>query len=157
MQHILNMQNIETETTLSPEQIRFVDDLTALLVTWNMPGSAARVYGYLQLCADPVSLDDIARDLETSKSNAFNAARMLEQYGNARRIVERGSKRVFFVASEDPGAPLRRQTETLGKMSALIAGSTDLVATGEANARLKRLAKFHHDLKTAMESVILPG
>ncbi|HEX7858423.1 MAG TPA: hypothetical protein VF503_32470 [Sphingobium sp.] len=143
-------------STLSAEQSRFIEDLAALLVTWTMPANAARLYGYLQLRCDPVTLDDIARDLEISRSYAFNAARILETHGNARRLTERGSKRVLFIAGEDPGAPLRHQTETLGKMSALIAAQKDTVSEGTANGRLTRLARFHHDLKQAMESVILP-
>lgn len=156
MWNIHNMQNMST-CALSIEQVRFIDDLSALLMTWNMPAHAARVYGYLLLCNAPASLDDIARDLEMSRSNAFNAARVLEQSQNIRRSSERGSKRIFFEASDDPGAPLRRQTETLGRMSALIAASREAVADGEAGERLGRLAAFHADLKAAMETVILPS
>jgi DNA-binding transcriptional regulator GbsR (MarR family) len=121
-----------------------------------MPITAARLYGYLQLQNDPVSLDEIAADLEVSKSNACAAAKLLEAHGNARRQGERGSKRVLYVSGDDPGAALRRQTELLGMMSALIAERTEAVAAGLARDRLVRLAAFHHDLKTAMESAIQP-
>ena len=151
------MENMSSASRLSSEQRNFIEELAGLLVTWNMPATAARLYGYLQLCIDPVTVDEIARDLEISRSYAFNAARVLEQHGNARRLGERGSKRLLFVAGDDPGAPLRHQTETLGKMSVLIAARKDAVASGAANERLKRLAEFHHDLKAAMESVILPS
>src|SRR5258707_755942 len=53
---------------LSPEQIRFIDDLASLLTAWTMPANAARLYGYLQIMNAPVSLEDIARDvLETDR------------------------------------------------------------------------------------------
>lgn len=149
------MQNM-SNTTLSAAQRSFIDELAALLTYWSMPANAARLYGYLQIRNEPTSLDDIARDLEISKSNAFNAAKLLEAYGNARRIGERGTKRVLFVAGDDPGAPLRRQTEALGRMSALISAQKDGVATGLAQARLASLAQFHQDLRAAMEQVILP-
>ncbi|MDE8654003.1 hypothetical protein PYV00_20120 [Novosphingobium sp. H3SJ31-1] len=141
---------------LSPEQRRFIDDLAGLLSAWSMPGNAARLYGYLQMMNEPVSLDDIARDLEISKSNACTAAKVLEEHGNARRLGERGTKRVFYVAGDDPGAPLRKQAQTLGRMAELITARKASVATGAARERMAGLAGFHKALQNAMEAVILP-
>lgn len=140
--------------TLTVDQRQFIDELASLLTPWGLPIAAARLYGYLQLQNEPVSLDEIVNDLEISKSNACTAARILESHGNARRVGERGSKRVRYVAGADPGTPLRRQTELLGRMSALIAGRKDIVAKGQARERLHRLSVFHTDLKRAMETVI---
>jgi predicted DNA-binding transcriptional regulator len=156
IRYILNMQNI-ARSTLTENQRRFIDDLAATLSVWSLSNNAARLYGYLQIRNDPASLDDIARDLEISRSYAFTAAKQLELYGNARRLSERGSKRVRFIAGEDPGIPLRRQTAALGQMSALIAASTAGVCDGIAAQRLTRLGRFHHDLQAAMEQVIQPA
>ncbi|MET0239185.1 MAG: hypothetical protein ABW184_04730 [Sphingobium sp.] len=142
---------------LTDDQRQFIDDLAALLMVWTMPHNVARLYGYLQIASEPVSLDEIARDLEISKSNAFGAAKLLEQHGNARRIGERGTKRVLLVASDDPGAPLRRQSDALGRMAALIGEREDAVADGSARERLSRLGRFHAQLRDAMERVIRPG
>jgi predicted DNA-binding transcriptional regulator len=152
---ILDMQNM-SKTFLSDAQVRFIDELALLLTIWQLPGNAARLYGYLQISNEPVSLDEIARDLEISKSNACTAAKILESHGNARRLRERGTKRVLYVAGDDPGTPLRRQAETLGRMSEMIAGRQQDVAAGPARERLDRLAAFHRALQTAMEEVILP-
>lgn len=149
------MQNM-SKTFLSEDQLRFIDDLAALLTAWSMPANAARLYGYLQLMNEPASLDDIARDLEISKSNACTAARMLEQYDNARKLGERGTKRVFYVAGDDPGAPLRKQADTLGRMAELISSRKDAVAKDGAQQRMASLAEFHLALREAMEAVILP-
>ena len=149
------MQNL-SNSNLSQPQRHFIDELAMLLLSWGMTITAARLYGYLQLQIGPVSLDEMAADLEVSKSNVCAAAKLLEAHGNARRLGERGSKRVLYVAGDDPGLPLRRQTDLLGMMSALIAERKDDVAEGAARARLTRLAAFHRDLKDAMEGAILP-
>lgn len=154
LRYILNMQNL-SNGVLSQEQRAFIDDLATLLMHWNIPLTAARLYGYLQLQEAPVSLDTIAAALEVSKSNVCAAAKLLETAGNVRRLNERGSKRIFYVAGEDLGTPLRRQTEMYGMMSALIAERTDEVAIGEAKERLVKLAAFHRDLQEAMEGVIM--
>ena len=153
--YILNMQNNAT-SGLTQAQLQFVDEFATLLSVWNMPNNAARLYGYLQIREEPASMDEIARDLEMSRSNVFNAAKLLEQHGNARRVGERGSKRIRFVAGDDPGLPLRAQTEALGRTAALLAANCKTVAQGASAARLSRLARFHVELKAAMEKVIFP-
>jgi hypothetical protein len=153
--YIQKMQNL-SNSDLSKQQRHFIDELAMLLLSWGMPITAARLYGYLHLQIEPVSLDKMAADLEVSKSNVCAAAKLLESHGNARRLSERGTKRVLYVAGDDPGMPLRRQTDLLGMMSALIAERKDAVADGIARERLTRLAAFHKDLKTAMEAAILP-
>ena len=146
----------ESNHALTAEQRRFIDELASLLTPWGMPITAARLYGYLQVRNEPASLDEIAAELEISKSNACSAARILESHGNARRSGERGTRRVLYAAGADPGAPLRQQAELLGRMSALIAHQKDAVAEGAANERLRRLSAFHANLKNAMEGVIFP-
>jgi hypothetical protein len=149
------MQNM-SKTGLSDVQRDFIDALAALLAGWAMPNNAARVYGYLQIRNGPASLDDIARDLDMSKSNAWAAARQLEYTADVRRLTERGSKRVSYIAGDDPGAPLRRQADLLGQMSDLIANRTADVSSGPAALRMNRLGRFHRDLQIAMQAVIMP-
>jgi DNA-binding transcriptional regulator GbsR (MarR family) len=139
---------------LTPEQIRFIDDLASLLGAWSLSTNAARLYGYLQIMNSPVSLEDIARDLEISRSHAHTAAKMLEGHGNARGIASRGSRRILYVCGDDPGTPLRKQVATLGRMSALISNRALAVAEGEASDRLIRLASFHQKLQEAMDAVL---
>jgi DNA-binding transcriptional regulator GbsR (MarR family) len=151
--NIQYMQNMSNQS-LTSDQLQFIDDLAQLLMPWGMPLTTARLYGYLQIRNEPASLDEIAADLQVSKSNACTAAKLLEDHGNARRMSERGTKRVLYVAGGDPGAPLRKQTELLGKMSELIDRRKGTVATGVAGDRMAHLAQFHGALKAAMESVI---
>jgi DNA-binding transcriptional regulator GbsR (MarR family) len=139
---------------LTAEQIRFIDDLAGLLGTWSLSPNAARLYGYLQIMNEPVGLDDIARDLEISRSHAHTAARVLEAAGNARGMATRGSRKIVYVCGDDPGTPLKRQVTTLGSMSALIAASASSVATGDAATRLAHLSDFHARLQKAMQDVI---
>ncbi len=73
---------------LTETERRFIEDVTRLMVPWGVPQTAARLYGYLLLSAEPVSLDRITSDLEISKSSASVAARLLEQYTLARRHGE---------------------------------------------------------------------
>jgi DNA-binding MarR family transcriptional regulator len=148
-----NLSNV----ALSAEQGLFIEDLAGLLIAWNMSGATARLFGYLLIRNDPASLDEIAVDLEISKTTACVAAKDLERQGNARRLRERGTKRILYVIGDDPGAPLHKQIALLTMMAGLIGERADGVATGEARDRMLRLSRFHHDLGSAMRRVVMPG
>jgi DNA-binding transcriptional regulator GbsR (MarR family) len=150
----LNIPKMKNISALTADQSQFIEDLAALLIAWGQPNAAARLYGYLLLRNEPASLDDISRDLEISKTNAFGAATELERQQNLRRLGERGSKRVFFVLTDDPGAPIRNQIALLGRMETLISTRKDKVATGEAATRMAALASFHERLRVAMQHVL---
>ena len=151
--NIPNLQKMSSRN-LSPEQSQFIEDLARLLVAWGQPNAAARLYGYLLLRNDPASLDDIARDLQISKTNAFGAATELERQRNVHRVGVRGSKRAYFILTDDPAAPLRNQVGLLGMMEALILDRKDQVATGKAVARMASLADFHERLRAALSRVV---
>ena len=137
--------------------MRFIEDLAELLGAWSLSPNAARLYGYLQIMNEPVSLDDISRDLEISRSHAHTAARTLESHGNAKAVPTRGSKRILYVCGDDPGTPLRRQVATLGRMADLITSVGARVAENDAGKRLAQLGAFHGRLKVAMQEVIDPA
>lgn len=149
-----NMSN----STLSTEQAIFIEDLAALLEAWSMSGASARLYGYLLIKKDPATLDEIASDLEISKTTACVAAKDLEQQGNAKRLRERGTKRVLYVIGDDPGTPLHRQISLLTMMAELISDRARIVAVGEETVdRMTRFSQFQRDLATAMQSVVTPA
>jgi hypothetical protein len=147
------VQNLSNQD-LSPDQRRFIDDFSELLMQWNMPATAARVFSYLQLMPEPASLDDLAAALEVSKSNVCSAAKMLESHRIIRRTTERGSRRIRYAPSEDPGAPLRKHVELLARMSRMLRDMSASVATGGVRQRLEHLADFDRDLNEAMARVI---
>ena len=139
---------------LSEAQQRFIDDFAHLLMPWEMPITAARLYAYLLLVTAPVTLDEFAAALGISKSNASTAARELEAVGIARRMTDRGSKRIRYEVTSDPGTALKRHAQLLGQTAELIMARKDQISSGANLARLNDLAEFHLALKQAMESVI---
>ncbi|MFC3172818.1 GbsR/MarR family transcriptional regulator [Novosphingobium bradum] len=144
----------------------FIDQLASLLAPWRVPATAGRLYAYLLLCDDPVSLEDIAADLDMSKAGAWNAARFLEQSGNIRRFSERGSKRIYFTRSHDMAPCQLDQMRAMGAVGRLLRDSADAVAQGPARDRLERIGGFcigleqmvaeayeHHERQAAGNSV----
>jgi HTH-type transcriptional regulator, osmoprotectant uptake regulator len=133
---------------------RFIEDVARLLAPWGVPQTAARLYGYLLLSAEPVSLDRIATDLEISKSSASVAARLLEQYTLARRHGERGSKRALYEASDNYEGMLTDQNRLLNALADLLRSGAGAVSSKTTRDRLEEMARFYLVTRQAMESAL---
>ena len=139
---------------LTAAERRFVEDVARLLAPWGVPQAAARLYGYLLLSAEPVSLDRITADLEMSKSSASVAARLLERYTLARRHGERGSKRALYEVSDNYEGMLAEQDRLLQALAELLRSGAGAVASGTTHERLKEMAEFYQLMREAMESAL---
>ena len=147
----------KSNNSMTPAKQRFIEDVARLLVPWGVPQTAARLYGYMLLSAEPVSLDRITTDLEMSKSSASVAARLLEQYTLARRHGERGSKRALYEVSDNYKGMLIEQNRLLDALAELLEAGAGDVASGRARDRLKEMAEFYLVTRQAMESRFAAG
>lgn len=143
-----------SEQSLTADEHRFIDDIASLLTPWGMPQVTARLYAYLLLSADAVTLDQMSEELGVSKSSASVAARLLERYFLARRFSERGSKRVFYEASEVYGGVLKEQSSLLGSLARLLRNRAPAVGSGVTRQRLEEAATFYRSIHEAMEEAI---
>jgi hypothetical protein len=139
---------------LTGAQRRFIEDVARLLVPWGVPLTAARLYGYLLLFPEPVSLDRMTADLEISKSSASVAARLLEQYRLALRHGERGSKRVLYEVSRDYDGMLTEQNKLLDGLADLLNNGASTAASGRAQGRLKEMAGFYLTIRQSMDTAL---
>lgn len=133
---------------------RFIEDVARLLVPWGVPQTAARLYGYLLLKAEPASLDRITSELEISKSSASVAARLLEQYKLVRRYGERGSKRALYGVSENYEVMLAEQNRLLDALAALFRAGAGTAASDAARHRLDDMANFYVAIRQAMDTAL---
>lgn len=139
-----------SKSKLTDEQRDFIAAIAALLVPSGMQPSTANLYGYLLLCPEPVSLDTIAADLSMAKSSASVAARMLEQYGLARRHGERGSKRVRYGVSERYSGFIAAQAALLGDIGRVIERRAGGVAVDATLKRLRYLGSFYGKMECSI-------
>ena len=131
---------------------RFIREMSRLLVPLGVPQTAARLYGYLLLSESPVSLDQIAAELDISKSTASVAARLLEMYNLARRSGQRRTRRVLFEASDDYDGMINAQMRSLEQLAGLIREGSRHAQNKKTRQRLKTMAEFYLLTRTAMEA-----
>ncbi|WP_407178231.1 GbsR/MarR family transcriptional regulator [Bradyrhizobium sp. STM 3562] len=133
---------------------RFIEDVARLMMAWGVPQTAARLYAYLLLSAEPMGLDRIAADLEMSKSSASVAARLLEKYRLVRCQGERGSKRVLYDASDNYEGMLVEQERMLEALSSLLQTGRAVADAGPARARLEEMAEFYRIIRESMKAAL---
>ena len=127
--------------------------MARLFVPWGVPQTATRIYGYLILCEEPVSLDRIAADLRVSKSSASVAARLLERYTLARRQTVRGSKRILYELSDAYAETLADQNRMLQNLTDLLRHGKQLAKSETTRNRLEEMAEFYSMTREAMATV----
>jgi DNA-binding transcriptional regulator GbsR (MarR family) len=145
------MPNI-TNKTIRETRERFIQGMAQILVPWGVPQTAARLYGYLLLSEEPVSLDRIVADLEISKSTASVSARLLMTYTLARRSGKRGTRTVLFEASDDFNGMLNAQKRASEQIAALIKEGAPTTSSRKTRGRLRTMAEFYLLNRDAMES-----
>lgn len=131
-----------------------MDDLASLMMPWGWPRHVGRMYGYLLLSDGPVSLDKMAEDLRIAKSNASVAARTLEQFGNARRHSEPGSKRIYYSPATNVAGPFSSKAELLDRIVHLLASNQEIGRNDDVNERLDGMAEFYRDMRNAIQDVL---
>ena len=139
---------------LTDAQRLFVDEFAALLAPWGLPPASGRLYGYALLHDKPVSLDQIAADLEMSKAGAWNAAKVLERCGHVRRYGEPGSKRALYAATYNYASMLQDHCAMWGDLGALLQNSASDVAADQPAARLLEMGRFLLAMRTKIEQSI---
>lgn len=135
---------------MTPDQLRFIDDMVVLMQPWGMTPAVSRIYGYLLLQEQPASLDQICTEIGISKSTASVAARQLEVSKLVRRHSERGSKRALYSVAEGGLAAIHAQVTMLGELGDLLQRN---LATTNGEAAASRMDKVSR-VCFAMQGVI---
>jgi len=136
---------------LSEADRRFLDDIASLMAPWGWSRHIARIFAFLLIAEKPATLDEISEKLGISKSLVSVAARDLEQYGNARRHSQPGTKQILYSAPEKRYGPFPDQAAMMGTMAALLLRQEP--ASDAVGRRLADVARFLGAMRDAIEEV----
>jgi DNA-binding transcriptional regulator GbsR (MarR family) len=149
-QYVQDKQNI---LEMSEAQ-QFIEDLGQHMVGWGVSRTTGRVWAYLLLQSQPVSLQQITHELGVAKSGASVATRQLVGFGLARVIGQRGSKRLLYEALYDLASVLgARNAQTLDFLQRLRQAAR-LVPAGPQRDRLEDMASVLQDFVDAMPELV---
>lgn len=149
MPHVLNKQNIrvanatERNSELAEARRRFIDDLGHLYAHYGLSVTFGRAFALLLLRDRAISLDDLAGELEVSKSAVSVATRDLERAGVARRLTSPGSRRVLYEANDDMVPIFQAQFARVRQSLPVLQGSDQLASPGRARQRIRDMIELH--------------
>lgn len=79
----------------------FIEKFCIVAEQDGFPRIAGRLMGFLMVNEGPFTLDDLAEELQISKTSASTNARLLEQYGLIQREIKPGDRRDFYRLADD--------------------------------------------------------
>jgi DNA-binding transcriptional regulator GbsR (MarR family) len=79
----------------------FIDKFCVIAEQDGFPRIAGRIMGFLLLQEGPFTLDELAEELQISKTSASTNARLLEQHEIIERVVKAGDRRDFYRLAEN--------------------------------------------------------
>jgi DNA-binding transcriptional regulator GbsR (MarR family) len=122
---------------------------------WGINRSVARVHALLMANEEPLSLEEIADQLQISKGNASMSLRELRTFGVVRQVEIPGDRRDFYVTEPDVWTMFfrilreRKRREFDPALEAINRLVEAPGASGEVRGRLEQMA----DLLTTMDGV----
>jgi DNA-binding transcriptional regulator GbsR (MarR family) len=135
---------------------RFVEAWGAMGSLWGINRSVARVHALLMANEEPLSLDDIAEQLQISKGNASMSLRELRNFGVVRQVETPGDRRDFYVTEPDVWTMFfrilreRKRREFDPALEAIHRLVEEPAASGAMRGRLEQMA----DLLSTIEGVV---
>jgi DNA-binding transcriptional regulator GbsR (MarR family) len=145
-----------TMSPMAPDTVqRFVEAWGAMGSLWGINRSVARVHALLMANEAPLSLDEIADQLQISKGNASMSLRELRTFGVVRQVEVPGDRRDFYVTEPEVWTMFfrilreRKRREFDPALEAIHRLVEAPGASGEVRGRLEQMA----DLLTTMDGV----
>jgi len=132
-----------TAAPLDRARRRFVDDLGHLYARFGLSVTFGRAFALLLLSDQPISLEDLAAQLEVSKSAVSVAARELERLGIARRSTTPGSRRVLYEANDDMVPLFEAQFARVQQSLPVFRAAEPLTSAGHTTRRVHDLVELH--------------
>lgn len=128
-----------------------MDEVASLMAPWGWSRHIARIFAYLLIRETPATLDEISEHLGISKSIVSVATRELEQYGNARRHSQPGTKQILYSAPDKRYGPFPDQAAMMGTMATLLLRQQP--ASQVVAQRLDKVAAFLRAMREAIDEV----
>jgi len=131
----------------------FIEQVTALLGIWGVSQTPGRLFAHLLLQQQPASLDQIAADLDISKTTASDAAKLMERYGFLRRYGMPGTKRVLYGPSDSFTVFYEKEASYLERMGNVMRAQSENDPDLASSKRLRAMAEYYDRLAQAMTGI----
>jgi DNA-binding transcriptional regulator GbsR (MarR family) len=117
---------------------------------------AGRLFGYLMFQSRPRSLDELAEELQVSKTSISTNARLLEQWGQLELVTQPGDRRDYYVVGDPTRSvelrlALIRQLKDIYQEAQGVPAAADPVVRERLEAMHAFVAEVHQLLAQLLE------
>ena len=88
-------------TSLSEAKARFIQCWGQMGSSWGINKTMAQIHALLMVSEEPLSTDDVMKELNVSRGNANMNLRGLIHWGLIHRVVKKGDRREYFQSEKD--------------------------------------------------------
>lgn len=138
---------------MTPEIERFIERLGLFMERLGLSRTAGRVLGLLIVSEEPLSLGQLARELQVSKASVSVNARMCQQMGLVERVGIPGERRDYYEMCQSPFEHAVR-VRLLAVAEGIKLAQIGLDAVGNARPKARARLEEMRDLYTYMGALM---
>jgi DNA-binding transcriptional regulator GbsR (MarR family) len=146
----------------------FIAEWGAVGSSWGINRSMAQIHALLMVSAEPLSTDDIMRELHASRGNVHANVKELLDWGLIRSVLKKGDRKEYFEAEKDVWKMFctisrqrkRREIEPVQRVLSRCESDTRDLGCPEALAfhqQVKALGEFVQTISSLLDSVSCDG
>jgi DNA-binding transcriptional regulator GbsR (MarR family) len=86
---------------MQPKQEHWIEEVSLYFERYGLAKSLGRIVGLLMISSEPLTLDDLVRQLNISKASASLSTRFGEQAGLIQRVSHTGKRKTLYRLSDN--------------------------------------------------------
>jgi DNA-binding transcriptional regulator GbsR (MarR family) len=136
---------------------QFIERSGIFFQSEGLPRIGGRIFGFLLLEDQAVSIDSIAQELRVSKPSVSTNTRILERWGFLERVGQSGDRRTYYrIAPDLVHRTLLQRVERMRRFRALFEDAHAQAPAGRnpLRQRLSKLVTAYEQSVEAMERVV---
>jgi DNA-binding transcriptional regulator GbsR (MarR family) len=135
----------------------FIQGLSRISQFWGFPKAMGAIYGALYLSPQPLSLDDLVKQVGVTKGAVSTNVRFLERLGMVHPHIQLGERKDYYQAETDfwkivKGIIREREKSEFDRALRTVSESLETIESGQFDPEDEQLAHFYHKRLSAMQS-----
>lgn len=145
------------DENLAGARQHFIQGLSRISQFWGLPKAMGAIFAVLYLSPEPLSLDDLTREVGVTKGSVSTNVRGLERLGMVHAHVRVGERKDYYAAETDfwriaRGILRERQESEFDRALQSVGESLEMTASARKDGADPDLSAFYEDRLRALQS-----
>ncbi len=145
------------EDNLTQARENFILGMSRISAFWGFPKAMGAIFGALYLSPTPVSLDELAEQVNVTKGAVSTNVRSLERLGMVHKFDRIGERKDYYTAETDfwkivKGLLREREKSEFDRAIGSVGESLALLDESDLSTEQAKLASFYRERMNAMQA-----